>query len=131
MMAAVSRASRLAPDRKPTMSTQDTRAYWRGIVAGSSRGYTPEALDEVVEIALSLPAEWRNAWHALHVYHERREHLLPRCRFCGSSGGRLDSAKPQHELCRVRAERGVPTPPLPSDRECASGHCRREQAVAS
>jgi len=63
-----------------------------------------------------------NLWHRGHEhYMEHVVPLLPRCPICEGVG---DARQPRHELCRLRAEAGRPTPRIDSISKCYCGQCR-------
>jgi hypothetical protein len=63
-------------------------------------------------------------WHEAHEYniHHGSRHA---CAVCGFESLYLNAEHPQHELCRLRAEAGRPTPPLDDDPACPCARCRR------
>ena len=100
-------------------------------------GYVADGTDEqVAEIIESMEARnvtfgakgdtGTSVWHEVTLY-ARAHDTRRRCVHCGQRGRNLTEATPAHELCRLRAERGLPTIPLaPSDEiECPCFECCR------
>jgi hypothetical protein len=60
-------------------------------------------------------------WHRQHEFYLANiVPLLPRCPICGGVG---DPRQPRHELCRLRARDGRPTPELNTVSKCPCAKC--------
>lgn len=60
-------------------------------------------------------------WHRQHEHYlEHVVPLLPRCPICKGVG---DPRQPRHELCHIRVENNLPTPPIHSIAACGCGKC--------
>lgn len=65
-------------------------------------------------------------WPRQHeFYMEHIVPLLPRCPICGGVG---DPRQPRHELCRLRAAGGRPTPEINTIDECYCAQCKGSQS---
>ena len=74
--------------------------------------------------------------HTTNLWHRQHEHylryivpILPKCDICGGCTG--DSRAVRHELCRLRAKRGNPTPRTDTINECDCSPCQRAAAEAA
>ena len=98
------------------------REYATNLIRSQTLGLSDEDVNGILDRMEAESLEFgqnTSVWHE-HTRWIRDNDDRPPCVHCGSKirGG-------IHELCRVRAARGRPTPPLGDEIECPCSPCRR------